>query len=56
MRMEQGKSIELSQWEAYELEKMNVEPQRAFESLLLFMSNNVEQINHKNSNSDCSTI
>jgi S-adenosylmethionine:tRNA ribosyltransferase-isomerase len=37
LAMIQGRSIELSQWECYELEKMNVEPQLALEALINFM-------------------
>ena len=33
----QGESIELDQWECYELEKMNVEPKRALETLIHLM-------------------
>jgi S-adenosylmethionine:tRNA ribosyltransferase-isomerase len=43
--MEQGKSIELNQWDCYELEKMNVEPKRAFEALIDFMQKeNLERL------------
>jgi S-adenosylmethionine:tRNA ribosyltransferase-isomerase len=37
LAMIQGRSIELSQWECYELEKMNVEPQLALEALINYM-------------------
>jgi len=37
LTMAQGESIELSQWECYELEKMNVEPKRALETLIHLM-------------------
>ena len=37
LTMAQGESIELDQWECYELEKMNVEPKRALETLIHLM-------------------
>lgn len=37
LTMPQGRSIELSQWECYELEKKNVEPKRALEAVIDFM-------------------
>jgi len=38
--MDRGQAFELGLWECYDLEKMNIEPARALESLLLFMSKN----------------
>jgi len=41
----QGESIELDQWECYELEKMNVEPKRALETLIdLMQKENIERL------------
>jgi len=37
LTMAQERSIELGQWECYELEKVNVEPKRALEALIDFM-------------------
>ena len=43
--MAQRESIELSQWECYELEKMNVEPKRALETLIdLMQKENLERL------------
>src|SRR6478609_5971263 len=43
--MAQGESIELSQWECYELEKMNIEPKRALEALIdLMQKENLERL------------
>ena len=43
--MAQGRSIELGQWECYELEKMNVEPKRALEALIdLMQKENLERL------------
>jgi len=40
LTMEKGRLIELCQWECYELEKLNIEPGQALESLLVFMNKN----------------
>jgi S-adenosylmethionine:tRNA ribosyltransferase-isomerase len=41
----QEKSIELGQWECYELEKMNVEPKQALGALIEFMrKENMERL------------
>ena len=39
-QLAEEKLIELSQWECYELEKLNIEPKQALEALLSFMTKN----------------
>jgi S-adenosylmethionine:tRNA ribosyltransferase-isomerase len=36
--MQEAKSIELNQWECYELEKLKIDPAQACESLIMFMN------------------
>ena len=43
--MAQGDSIELDQWECYELEKVNVEPKRALETLIdVMQKENIDRL------------
>jgi S-adenosylmethionine:tRNA ribosyltransferase-isomerase len=45
LTMAQGKTIELDQWECYELEKMNVEPKQALETLIdLMQKENIDRL------------